>query len=125
MDWGGEVFLAAPVFQLNVGPLDGNFRILIPRLYPQPRRNSQISQSVRAEEDEEDAAEALASTPVKISVQLAGSRIRPQELMRWKVGDVVSLGRPEDFPFNVLVEGMEKFTAAPGRFKSRKAFRIL
>ncbi|MBR0192314.1 MAG: FliM/FliN family flagellar motor switch protein [Thermoguttaceae bacterium] len=125
LDWGGEVFFAAPIFQLNVGPLDGNFRILIPRLHPQPMRNSQISRSVRAEEDEEDATDALALTPVKISVQLAGSRIRPQDLLRWKVGDVVSLGRPEDFPFNVLVEGMEKFTAAPGRFKSRKAFRIL
>lgn len=125
LDWGEEVFFAAPVFQLGVGTLDGNFRILIPRLRPEPLKNSQISQTVRPDEEEEDASEALASTPVKISIQLSGSRILPQELMRWKVGDVVSLGRPEDFPFKVLVEGMEKFSAAPGKFKSRKAFRIL
>jgi len=123
-DWGEDVFFATAIFQLNVGPLDANFRVLIPQLRPEPIKNAQISEGLRSDEDE-NLADSLASTPVKISVQLSGVKIHPADLLHWKIGDVVSLGRPEDFPFTVLVEGMEKFIAAPGKFKSRKAFRIL
>lgn len=116
--------VSALEFQLDFGNCGGKFRILRPMML----RRRVASLPVPDSEEVEAAfgiAESLADTPVRISVQLSGEKIRPQDLMRWRVGDVISLGRPEDFPFGVLIEGVEKFSAAPGRFKSRKAFRIL
>lgn len=106
-------------FQLDAGNLSGTIRLW--RLAPFRTKSDDLenADSVR------DVASSLAQTPVHIAVQLSGEKITPKELMKWRENDLISLGRPEDFPFSVLVEGVEKFTASPGKFKSRKAFRIL
>ena len=72
-----------------------------------------------------DVSESLKEAKIAVSVQLFGGKITPRELLEWETGDVVSLEKPADAPFEVLVESVPKFSAAPGRVKNRKAFKIL
>lgn len=113
----------AAQFRFDAGTFGGTFRIW--RSLPHRQLALGPTEESLDEHDAQSMAEALAETPVQVSVQLSGAKITPQDLLKWRVGDLIELGKPEDFPFTVLVEGMEKFTAAPGKFKSRKAFRIL
>jgi len=113
----------AAEFRLDAGTFGGTFRLW--RSYPHRQLDLGSLDEMADENDAQSMAEALAKTPVCVSVQLSGAKISPQGLLKWRVGDMIELGKPEDHPFTVLVEGMEKFTAAPGKFKSRKAFRIL
>ncbi len=111
--------LASVEFLLDFGNSEGTFRVLRPASLPN------IKQVVTSQTSALSPLSALCDTPISISVQLSGSRIRPRDLLSWNIGDVVSLGRSEDFPFSVQIEGMEKFSASPGRYQFRKAFKIL
>ncbi len=130
-EWEMTKTVSVAQFRLEAGAIGGTFRIMRPAVLRQRisavglNSGDLLENGTETEEDSTEIVNVVASAPVRVSVQLAGRKVLPQDLLRWRVGDMISLGRPEDFPFSVLVEGTEKFTASPGRYKSRKAFRIL
>lgn len=74
---------------------------------------------------EQEIVAALRTSLVDLSVRMLGGNVTPQEMLQWRLGDVIHLNRNEETGFSVLVEGVEKFFAAPGVFRHRKVFRIL
>ena len=68
---------------------------------------------------------ALAGAQIQISVQFFGNKVRPDDILDWKVGDLIPLDMPEGTPFHVLIQGVPKLDASPGKYKNRIAFRIL
>ena len=120
IDWDSERKFTVTEFQLDVGKLSGTIQ-----LWRFASFRQKIQDFSDKEDSEQNIADSLAETPIHVAVQLSGEKITPRDLMKWRENDLIFLGRPQDFPFSVLIEGVEKFTASPGKFKSRKAFRIL
>ena len=74
---------------------------------------------------ERTTEEALAGTEIQVSVQLFGNIVHPSEILDWKIGDMIPLDMPAETPLRVLVQGIPKLEASPGKYKNRIAFRIL
>ncbi|MDO4576190.1 MAG: FliM/FliN family flagellar motor switch protein [Planctomycetia bacterium] len=70
-------------------------------------------------------ADALGGAYVDVSVQMSGRKVTPQSVGNWRVGEILSLEKSDDTPFDVLVEGVSQFHAAAGKYKTRKVFRIV
>ncbi len=84
-----------------------------------------VTQAAKIPDPGLEIAEALRTSLVDVSVQMRGGTVGPRDLLDWHLGDVIHLNRNAETEFSVLVEGTEKFVAAPGKFGQRKVFRIL
>ena len=66
----------------------------------------------------------LLSTEIEIIAELGGTRITPEKLMHFKVGDTLILGNDVTDPLNLKVEGNPKFKGFPGVSRGNKAIQI-
>lgn len=67
----------------------------------------------------------LGRVEVTVSARLGAARLSLSEVMGLEVGDVIRLGHRRDRPVAVLVEGLPKYWAQPGRVGNRLAVRVL
>ncbi|MDO4551180.1 MAG: FliM/FliN family flagellar motor switch protein [Planctomycetia bacterium] len=72
-----------------------------------------------------EIAAAIRTSLVEVRALMPGGKVSPQEILEWKIGDVIHLNRSQETAFTVFVEDTEKFTALPGKFRQRKVIRIL
>ena len=66
----------------------------------------------------------LGGSPLEISVELATTRVRGDELFELSVGDILATETPATSPTVVRVAGVPKFHAYPGASGGNKAVRI-
>ena len=70
------------------------------------------------------ARQQLGGSPLEISVELASSKVRGDELFELSVGDILATETPATSPTVVRVAGVPKFHAYPGASGGNKAVRI-
>ena len=66
----------------------------------------------------------LLSTEVEIISELGTTKITPEELMRFKVGETIILGNDVTDPLIMKVENRPKFKGFPGVSRGNKAIQI-
>ncbi len=119
-------------FELTIGDIRGMMNLCIP--YNSIERiGSKLSANTwsayrRYKPTEESVgriSDALRSSLVEVSVQLARTRIGTGEAIGLQVGDVITTQKDVGAPLIVAVGDVPKFRAAPGAFKGHKAIRIL
>lgn len=144
---GGEMVLVLEC-TLTVGKMEGeitfflpaevcqNWLLLYEKRFPEKGGKTDVAkvvprQEIPWEERSEhgicpsDAVDTIAKTLVNVSVQLPGAKVTPQALAQWRLGDTIALEKDADEPFEVLVEGISKFQATPGKYRTRKVFRVI
>ncbi|MDC0935769.1 flagellar motor switch protein FliM [Pirellulales bacterium] len=119
-------------FELTVGETRGMMNLCIPfnsieRISGKLSSNSWVSYSKRppTAESMQTVGEKLGAAAVEVVVELATTTITTADLLDLRVGDIVASEKDVSEPLLVSVEGKPKFHAAPGRYKGRKAIRIL
>lgn len=118
-------------FELTLGELRGMLNLCIPynsieRISARLLANSWSAYGRRQSSPEsvEKVRRALRTSLVELSVRLAQTRISTAELLRLRVGDLITTERDIHAPLIVAVEGVPKFRARPGILKGRKAVCI-
>jgi flagellar motor switch protein FliM len=69
--------------------------------------------------------EMLMDSSVEIAVELGKVKLTCRELMNLDVGNVVYLGKPVSDGLSVKIEGVKKFTGAPGYSRGSQAVKII
>ena len=70
-------------------------------------------------------ARAVRETAVVVSAELGGRDISAREVLRLKVGDVLTLGTRGDDPLDVKVEGVSLLAGLPGVSRGNNAVRLV
>jgi flagellar motor switch protein FliM len=98
----------------------------IERISTKLSSNTWISYARRqsSQEHVEQISRTLRGSLVEVRVRLATSRIKTGELIRLRVGDIITTKKDIHTPLLVMVEGVPKFKAFPGAYKGHKAIRI-
>jgi flagellar motor switch protein FliM len=118
-------------FEITIGELRGMLNLCIPynaieRISTKLSSNTWISYARRqsSQEHVEQISRTLRGSLVEVRVRLATSRIKTGELIRLRVGDIITTKKDIHTPLLVMVEGVPKFKAFPGAYKGHKAIRI-
>ncbi|MDF1555049.1 MAG: flagellar motor switch protein FliM [Deferrisomatales bacterium] len=119
------------VFEVKIGQSSGMMNFCIPAIYLEPfavelkqENRTDISTRITAA-DYRRLDSVLEKAAVTLGVDLAQKRLRIQELLALKEGDILSLDRTVDAPVSVKVSGLPKFRGLFGTRKGKKAVRIL
>jgi flagellar motor switch protein FliM len=118
-------------FELTIGDLRGMMNLCIP-YHAIERIGGKLSADNWAAYGRKNASpetvrqigETICSSPVGVQVRLAQTKIGTGELMRLRVGDIITTQKDVHQPVIVSVEGVPKFRAALGALKGHKAIRI-
>ncbi len=118
-------------FELTLGELRGMLNLCIPynsieRVSAHLSANSWSAYGRRQSSPEsmEKMRRAVGASLVELSVHLARTRISTAELVRLRVGDIITTEKDIHSPLVVAVEGVPKFRARPGALKGHKAVCI-
>ncbi len=118
-------------FELTLGELRGMLNLCIPynsieRISGRLSANSWSAYGRRQSSPEsmEKVRHAVCTSLVELSVHLAQTRISTAELVRLRVGDIITTEKDIHSPLVVAVEGVPKFRARPGALKGHKAVCI-
>lgn len=119
-------------FELALGDVRGMMNLCIPynaieRISGKLSANSWVTYGRKTTTPEmmESISQSLRGSLVSLNVRLATTRITTGELLGLRVGDIITTNKDVHSPLLVSVEGVPKFRASPGAFKSRKAIRIV
>jgi len=118
-------------FELTMGELRGMMNLCIPynsieRIGGRLSANSWSAYGRRQSSPEsmERVRRAVCTSLVELGVRLAKTRISTADLVRLRVGDIITTERDIHDPLVVTVEGVPKFLARPGALKGHKAICI-
>ncbi len=116
-------------FGLEIEQFTGMFALCIPYAAIEPIKTKLYSgyQSDQLEVDRnwiQRFTERLKFAEVAIVVELGGCQIIPQNLMKLKVGDVLTLNRNVSEPLVAKVQGVPKFLGKAGVYGGHRALRI-
>ena len=98
-------------FERISGKLASNTWVTYGRKQATPQSIKKISKSIR-------------NMHVEMKVKLAQSKIKMNELMQLRVGDLICTEKNMDTPLLVSVEGIPKYWAKPGVYKGHTAIQI-
>jgi flagellar motor switch protein FliM len=119
-------------YELTVGETRGMMNLCIPfnsieRIGNKLSSNSWISYSKRPPTAESigQVSKHISNAPVELVVELAETSITTADLLGLRVGDIIASEKDIQQPLVVHVEGRPKYHAAPGKYKGRKAIRVL
>ena len=119
-------------FELMLGETRGMMNLCIPfnaieRISSKLSANSWVTYSKKPSTPEsiQLIGDQISESVVELVVDLADSRIAMKDLIGLRTGDIIATEKDINAPVVVSGEGSEKFHAAPGAFKGRKAVRIL
>jgi len=118
-------------FEITIGELRGMLNLCIPynaieRISTKLSSNTWISYARRqpSQQHVEQISRTLRGSLVELRVRLASTRIKTGELIRLRVGDIITTKKDIHTPLLVMVEGVPKFKAFAGAYKGHKAIRI-
>ncbi len=118
-------------FELTIGDLRGMMNLCIPynsieRIGGKLSANNWVTYGRKnaSKETIQQISETICSSPVGVQVRLAQTRIGTGELMRLRVGDIITTQKDVHQPVIVSVEGVPKFRAKLGAYKGHKAIMI-
>lgn len=119
------------VFEVKIGQSSGMMNFCIPALYLEPftvelkqENRTDISSRVSAA-DYRRLDRVLEKAAVTLGVDLAQKRLRIQDLLALKEGDILPLDRTVDAPVSVKISGLAKYRGQFGTRKGKKAVQIL
>jgi len=122
--------VARLTFELTIHGARGTLAICLPASALRPvlaALGGAPQNSTRVSVDAEQTAavrQQLAGSPLELSVELASTRVRGDELFELSVGDILATETPATSPTIVRVAGVPKFHAYPGASGGNKAVRI-
>ena len=64
-------------------------------------------------------------TPVELKIGIGSTQITSNQLLRLKVGDIITLDTDIEQLLPCTVEGVTKYWGIPGIIKANKAFQIV
>ncbi|MCX8117506.1 MAG: flagellar motor switch protein FliM [Desulfobacterota bacterium] len=125
---GSDLVVQVP-FEVELEQAIGEILLCIPYAVIEPIKEKLYAgfQSDQLEVDQTWISrlfERLQGAEVEVRVELGRSRVRVQDLLNWKAGDVIPLDQDPASPLIVEVEGVPKFLARPGILKGNKAIQI-
>ncbi len=117
-------------FELELEQVIGQIILCIPYSTIEPIR-SILNASYQSDQLEVDQAwitrlkARLSEVGVELKVELGTTSIKGHELLQLNVGDVIILDHEVKKPVTVLVQGVPKFRAIPGKSRGNRSVRIL
>ncbi len=117
-------------FEVELENAIGSMVICLPYATIEPIR-SKLHASFQTERLEIDHTwvarlkERLLETPIELRVKVGETQITGNQLMRWKVGDVIVLDTDIEELLPCTVAGVTKYWGMPGKIKYNKAFQIV
>lgn len=117
------------LFEIEMENISGTLTICLPYAAIEPVI-PKLKAQFQSEEIEVDQVwvrrlrTELLTTEVEIIAELGTTKITPQELMGFKVGDIVNLGNDVTDPLVMKVEQNPKFKGFPGVSRGNKAIQI-
>ncbi|GIG74222.1 flagellar motor switch protein FliM [Planosporangium flavigriseum] len=119
-------------FEMKVGASEGVATVCMPlgMIFPKlqgDRTDVQLSAAQRAarEAAHRNLVAGMESVPLDVSVRFQPVRMRPEELINLRLGDVVTLNHPSTQPLAVTTAGMTFAHAVPGSHGTRLACLIV
>jgi flagellar motor switch protein FliM len=119
-------------FEMRVGASECVFTLCMPlgMIFPKlqgDRADVQLSPAQRAarEAAHRNLAASMESVPLDVAVRFQPMRMRPEDLINLRPGDVVTLNHPATQPLAVTTAGMTFAHAVPGSQGSRLACLIV
>ncbi|MFQ5449135.1 MAG: flagellar motor switch protein FliM [Nitrospinaceae bacterium] len=116
-------------FDIELETISGTFTICLPYAAIEPVL-PKLKAQFQSEEMEVDQVWAhrlkteLLCTEVEAVAELGTTQITPGQLLKWKVGDTITLGRDVTDPLILKIEGVPKFKGFPGVSRGNKAIQI-
>jgi flagellar motor switch protein FliM len=115
-------------FEVEVEKNEGEIKFLIPCSTLMPLKERLMANFQRDEIPDSSMVQKLKSllmeAKVNVIVQLGTKIITCRDLLRMKKGDVITLDTYATDPVPVMVEGIRKFLAYPGRYRDVVAVQI-
>ncbi len=116
-------------FEMEMEHAAGTITICIPYSTVEPIRSKLYAgfQSDQLEVDHEWMRRfrvQLREAEVELTVELGRAEIRSGDLLKLKVGDVLTLDKDVSDYLVAMVEGVPKFKGRPGIYRGAKAFRV-
>jgi len=118
-------------FELTIGEIRGMMNLCIPynsieRIGGKLTANtwSAYGRKQCTPESIRQIGETLCTSLVELKVRLAQTRIRTDDLIGLRVGDVITTEKDIRSPLIVFIEGIPKFFARPGAYKGHKAILV-
>jgi flagellar motor switch protein FliM len=116
-------------FGLEIEQFTGMFTLCIPYSAIEPIKTKLYSgyQSDQLEVDRnwiQRFTERLKFAEVAVVVELGGCQINPQNLMKLKIGDVLTLNKNVSEPLVAKIQGIPKFLGKAGVYGGHRALRI-
>ncbi len=117
-------------FEVVMDQVTSNMRLCIPYSTIEPFR-TQLSGELQTEKVlEQDQREnrrlqsSLRNMLIDVVVQVGRGAVTFGDILELREGDIIELERELDSPFDVLCEGVPKFSGFPGQHRSKMAVRI-
>lgn len=116
-------------FSVTIDEVSGSVALIIPHVSLEPLceclRDAAISfLPQRGSNWREVIQEGMLAMPATLCGQISEITLRLRDLLNFQVGDVIELGRSQNAPIKLLVEGQHKFNGQVGVREGRKAVRI-
>lgn len=117
------------LFEIEMETVSGTLTICLPYAAIEPII-PKLKAQFQSEEMEVDQAWVrrmrieLMQTAVEAVAELGTTQITPQELLKFKVGDVMMIGNDVSDPLILKIEGIPKFKGFPGVSRGNKAIQI-
>ena len=117
------------VFDIEVDSISGTLTVCFPYAAMEPII-SKLKAQFQSEEMEVDQVwlnrlrSELFDTEVELVAELGTTTITPGQLLKFKVGDTLMLGKDVSDPLNLKIQGIRKFSGYPGTSRGNKAVKI-
>jgi flagellar motor switch protein FliM len=118
-------------FELTIGDVRGMMNLCIPfnsieRIGGKLTANSWISYGRRqgTEKHKELLSNSIQGSVVQMIANLAETRLRTDDLIGLRVGDIITTEKDIHSPLIISIEGHPKFRAQCGAYKGRKAIQV-
>ena len=117
------------LFEIEMENISGTLTICLPYAAIEPVI-PKLKAQFQSEEMEVDQVwvrrlrTELLTTEVEVIAELGSTKITPEELMTFKVGDTIMLGNDVTDPLTLMVERNPKFRGFPGVSRGNKAIQI-
>jgi flagellar motor switch protein FliM len=116
-------------FEMEMEHAAGTITVCIPYSTIEPIRNKLYAgfQSDQLEVDHEWMRRfraQLRDAEIEVSIEVGRAEILSGDLLKFKVGDVITLDKDINEPLVALVQGVPKFMGRAGTFKGNKAFKV-
>jgi flagellar motor switch protein FliM len=125
---GGDMVLALEV-QCEVGGDIASLTVLVPYATIEPLRAKLGEPQAAVRGPDRDwvggLTRAVRETSVVVSAELGTREISAREVLRLRVGDVLTLGTRGDDPLQVSIEGVPLLAGLPGVSRGNNAVRLL